>query len=137
MNFLKRADTFDVLVESWNIQEEASSRGFDWPDISGVFDKVEEELREIREAWALCDREEAGKELGDLLFAMVNLARFVGRDPRSALHETNVRFTRRFDLLKEEVARRGMVMEECTLEELDRVWEHVKDVLSRESEKGS
>lgn len=122
----------DPLHESWLIQEEASGMGFDWPDVSGVFDKVHEELREIQEALAAGDAVHARRELGDVLFAVVNLGRFLGASPSGELHRTNVRFSRRFSLLREEMARDGRIMNECTLAELDEVWDRVKKRLAKE-----
>jgi len=116
----------DALRTSWTIQEEASSVGFDWPDITGVFNKVEEELGEIRHAWNAGDPEHARRELGDLLFATVNLARFLDTDPSAELERANQRFEQRFNMLKEDLREEGRAMERCTLEELDVVWERVK-----------
>jgi len=122
----------DAVKDSWSIQSDASALGFDWPDISGVFDKVREELGEIVSAWNEQDSEQARRELGDLLFATVNLARFLEADPNVELHRANERFNRRFALLKEEVQQQGLVMRDCTLEELDRIWERVKKVVDHD-----
>jgi len=111
--------------------------GFDWPDISGVFEKVHEELEEIADAWRNGDREEAQRELGDVLFAIVNLARFLGTDPRKELHDANARFTERFQMLTKSVQEKGLVMQECTLEQLDTVWERVKEEIDQSSKKGA
>jgi len=127
----------DPLGASWVIQSEASALGFDWPDISGVLGKVHEEIEEIEEAWHKGDRDHARRELGDVLFAIVNLARFLEADPRKELQYANARFTERFEMLKKAVDRQGLVMRECTLEELDKVWERVKEEIDRSSKKGS
>ena len=127
----------DPLHASWNIQSEASALGFDWPDISGVFEKVHEELGEIADAWRNGDRDEAQRELGDVLFAIVNLARFLGTDPRKELRDANARFTERFEKLKKAVHEQGLVMRECTLEQLDAVWERVKEDIDQSSKKGA
>jgi len=111
--------------------------GFDWPDISGVFEKVHEELGEIADAWRNGDRDEAQRELGDVLFAIVNLARFLGTDPRKELRDANARFTERFEKLKKAVHEQGLVMRECTLEQLDAVWERVKEDIDQSSKKGA
>jgi ATP diphosphatase len=116
----------DALRASWAIQEAASALGFDWPDISGVFEKVHEEIGEIRHAWELGHRDHARRELGDLLFATVNVARFLGTDPNGELDRANARFTRRFAMLRKIVKDEGRVLEQCTLAELDAVWERVK-----------
>ena len=125
-------ETNDAIARSWAIQSDASRRGFDWPDIQGVLGKVREELGEIEEAWGAGDRNAAQDELGDLLFATVNLARFLDVDPAEALGGANARFQKRFALLEAELQSTGKVMEECSLEELDEVWEWVKRSLHQE-----
>ena len=124
------------VEKSWSIQSDVSARGFDWPDISGVFAKVREELAEIEHAWTTGDREHAKRELGDLLFAAVNLARFLDADPSAELDHANGRFLRRFMLLEQELTREGRRVEQCTLAELDAVWDRIKhtipDTLPRE-----
>jgi len=125
----------DALRQAWRVHNSASSLGFDWPDISGVFAKVREELGEIEHAWGGGDRVHARRELGDLLFAAVNLARFLEADPSAELIEATARFGRRFELLKQEVSREGRRVQECSLSELDAVWERVKR-MTTEHEKG-
>lgn len=117
----------DPLTEAWTIQQDAAVVGFDWPDIEGVFAKLDEEIAEVREALAHGDREHARHEVGDLLFSVVNLARFLDANPGEALARTNRRFVHRFALVKEEVARRGRRIEECTLADLDAIWDAVKE----------
>jgi len=131
----EKRDFTDALHASWMIQERVSALGFDWPDIGGVFDKVAEELQEIRDAHDSGDNDHARRELGDLLFAAVNLARFLDVHPGEALAAANDRFERRFALLETELERGGIRMEACTIEELDAVWNRVKQQL-RDMEKG-
>lgn len=116
----------EPLRRSFEIQEDVSARGFDWPDISGVLDKVQEEFDEIKDALVDGDIEHARVELGDLLFSCVNLARFLDGDPTRELHRANDRFQNRFSLMEAELHREGTRVEECALEELDLVWERVK-----------
>lgn len=116
----------DALTASWAIQADASKRGFDWPEISGVLAKVREEIGEIESAVEEWDAEAAKRELGDLLFATVNLARFLDADPAVELDRANRRFVERYELLKAELDQAGRQMEACTLAELDEVWERVK-----------
>jgi len=123
------------LDRAWDIQEQAAGLGFDWPTIDGVFAKVEEELNEIKAAWAEGDREHAKRELGDLLFVAVNLARHLQANPHQELDRTNLRFTRRFNMVKEEVARRRKQIHECSIPELDLIWEQVKHALSTSDKK--
>ena len=125
----------DPLELAWQVHCSASALGFDWPDISGVFEKVREEVEEIEKAWRAGDRAHAKSELGDLLFATVNLARFLDADPRAELLEATARFGRRFELLKREVLEEGRRVQDCSLAELDKVWERVKQ-MTAEHEKG-
>lgn len=127
----------DPLRAAWVIQSDASELGFDWPDISGVFAKVREETEEIAEALNAGDREHAKRELGDLLFAAVNLARFLDADPDEELARANARFAERFAIVKRVFAERGIVMRECPLEELDVVWEQAKAMLRSSPQKTS
>ena len=116
----------DAFVVSYEIQESASTQGFDWPEISGVLDKVKEELDEVAQALNEGDRAQAQRELGDLLFASVNLARFLGTTPWECLQDANSRFRERFLLLKTELERRDRTLDECTFDELNLVWDEVK-----------
>ncbi|HUW60444.1 MAG TPA: MazG nucleotide pyrophosphohydrolase domain-containing protein [Candidatus Bathyarchaeia archaeon] len=125
----------DPIEQAWRVHRLASSLGFDWPDISGVFEKVREELGEIEHAWHGGDRVHARRELGDLLFAAVNLARFLDADASGELIEATARFARRFELLKQEIVREGRRMQDCSLAELDVVWARVKK-MAGEREKG-
>lgn len=118
------------------MQSHASSLGFDWPDISGVLAKAREEVGEIEEAVQAGDIEHAGRELGDLLMAAVNIGRFLHIRPEKALEGANARFTDRFSRLCAEFERRGVEMKSCSLEELDAVWEHVKVVAAQPPNEG-
>ena len=120
----------NALHASWKIQSDVSARGFDWPDITGVFAKVREELEEIEAAWNDGDTQHAQRELGDLLFATVNLARFLDTDPNAELARTNDRFLQRFAIMEERLKSIGRQMEHCTLEELDAVWDDVKRAMA-------
>ena len=116
----------DALHESWIIQAEASALGFDWPDVGGVLDKVAEELMELRNAVRCGDIAEARHELGDLLLAAVNAARFLEIDPAQALREANARFSQRFDVVKKLAAEARLPMKTCTLDQLDALWREAK-----------
>lgn len=123
---IESGDARDALRESYAIQVEASEVGFDWSDIREVLAKVEEELEEIREALAEQDYERARNELGDLLFASVNLARFLDIQPETVLDESNRKFLRRFQELKQRVRDTGRKMQSYSLRELDEIWEEIK-----------
>lgn len=124
------------FTESSRIQDEAASLGFDWPDISGVFSKVEEELNEVKEALACNDFAHAKTELGDVLFATVNLARFLDANPEEELRRANIRFTRRFAALTKELERLERPIHTCTLDELDSVWDKIKKEMIDDEKKG-
>lgn len=126
----------DALRRSLHVQSEASAVGFDWPDVAGVLDKVQEELDEIREALTRKDRMHAGKELGDLLLAAVNLSRFLGTDPVAALDGATDRFAERVQRVCEILQAEGRSPRRCTLEALDQAWILAKEQL-KDDESGS
>jgi len=112
-----------ALLKAHRISQKAARVGFDWPDVAGVLDKVDEEARELAEA----DSPEARfHEIGDLLFALANLARRLGIDPEDALQQTNMRFQSRFSFIEEQVARRGRTMKDLSLDELEELWQEAK-----------
>ncbi|CAN5705494.1 nucleoside triphosphate pyrophosphohydrolase [soil metagenome] len=132
------APGLEPLSRAQRIQERVAAVGFDWPDANGAFDKVTEEVAEVRE---LIDARAAGnhrvdtdtidddrvaEEIGDLIFAVVNLARLSGVHAMQALTLANAKFERRFKALEALTADRGVVLGEATLEELDEVWDEVK-----------
>ncbi len=107
----------------------ASEVGFDWVKVADLLDKLEEEVRELRQEVAKSsssDKRRVEEEAGDLLFAAANLARRIGSDPESCLRAANAKFKRRFRELEAEVARRGKKVRECTLQELDEIWDALK-----------
>ncbi len=112
-----------ALAQADELQSRAARLGFDWPDVQGVIDKVREELEEVRQAG---DPQERAAEMGDLLFAVVNYARWLQVDPEAALREANGRFRRRFAHLEREARRSGRDLSSMTLEELDSLWEAAK-----------
>lgn len=109
------------LAQASELQRRAAKVGFDWPDAEGVLGDVTEEVEELREAVQSGDVEEAGKELGDVLFAAVNVARHLGADPELVLRSANRRFEERFRMMESEGPLEGL-----TLEELDTRWERAK-----------
>ncbi len=112
-----------ALAQAMAISKKAARVGFEWPNIQGVLDKIVEEAAEIVQAGR---PEEVESEIGDLLFAVVNLARWKNVDPESALRETNARFGRRFRRLEALAAARGRSLDGMTIEELDALWEQAK-----------
>lgn len=115
-----------ALARAQKIQERAAAVNFDWPDIEGVWEKLREEAEELRQAAESGRQQEVEKELGDLLFAAVNLARFLGVDAEEALRRSTDSFARRFSYMEERCRREGRTMEELRPEELDSLWEEAK-----------
>lgn len=116
----------DPLTKAHRIQERVSGVGFDWQDYRGAWDKVSEELEEVREALEAEDRDAVDEELGDLLFAVVNLTRLAGAHATTALDRANRKFHARFERLEELARERGIRLEEAGLEALDVLWEELK-----------
>lgn len=115
-----------ALLKAHKISEKASRVGFDWEHADQVFAKVMEELHEFEEAWAGGDPERMEDELGDLLFAISNMGRFLNVNPEEALRKTISRFQKRFSFVEMELLRQGVPMQTATLEELDKLWEGAK-----------
>ena len=115
-----------ALVRAQRLQEKASYAGFDWEKVEEVWDKVHEEIQELKEAQTKNTREHIEEEIGDVLFAIVNLARFLKFPAEDALRKTNQKFTSRFFQVEEELERRGKTVENSTLEEMDKIWDAVK-----------
>ena len=122
------------LMRAERLTEKASRIGFDWPDLAGVRAKLDEELRELDEAIAGGDRDALEHELGDVLFSLANLARFIKTPPEDALRQANARFTRRFHEVEEGLRAEGVPFGEATLEQMDALWNRAKQ---KEKEKAS
>lgn len=116
----------DPLSKAHRIQERVATVGFDWPTAQGAFEKVAEELEEVREALAAEPSPALEEELGDLLFAVVNLARLSGAHAMQALGAANRKFMLRFEKLEALARERGVVLGEASLAELDALWDEVK-----------
>lgn len=115
-----------ALSRSAKLQKRAAQVGFDWPDALPVVDKVREKLDEVLEAMADNDAPAIADEVGDLLFAVVNLARHLKVDPESALRAANTKFERRFRFIEQALRQTHRPIENCTLEELDALWGEAK-----------
>ncbi len=114
------------LVRAHRLQERAAGVGFDWPDAWGPIAKVKEELSELERAMGGGQRKTIEEEVGDLLFAVVNLSRKLGADPGAALERANAKFTRRFEGIERLAGDRGLKLGRASLEELDRLWDERK-----------
>lgn len=115
-----------ALSRAFKLQQRAAHAGFDWPAPAPVFAKVREELAELEAAAQDGDAPGIAAELGDLLFAVVNLGRKLGVDAEQALRGANRKFERRFQRVEAELARRGRRPEQASLEEMDGIWEQAK-----------
>jgi ATP diphosphatase len=113
------------LLRAYEIGRRVAAVGFDWQRPSDVVDKIDEEVRELRAALGESPAR-AAEDLGDLLFAIANLARKIGLEPESALREANAKFTRRFDAVEEDFERRGRSVHGATLDEMEDVWQRNK-----------
>ena len=113
-------------MKAHKISEKASRVGFDWEHSDQVFAKVMEELHEFEEAWEGGDPTRMEDELGDLLFAIANLGRFLNLNPEEALRKTISRFQKRFSYVEAELLRQGVPLEKATLEDMDKLWEMAK-----------
>jgi len=119
-------DSMPALLQAYRIQEKVSRAGFDWTDIKPVWDKIDEEWSEYRCACSNGDGSCISHELGDVLFAVTNLARFLGVDPEMALRDCNRRFMRRFEHVERRASEEGLVMRETPLDVLDLFWDEAK-----------
>lgn len=115
-----------ALSRAAKLQKRAATVGFDWPDALPVLDKVREELDEVLQAMADGDDDAIEDEVGDLLFATVNLARHLKHDPENALRRANRKFERRFRFIEQALRDSGRPIEDCTLDELDALWGEAK-----------
>lgn len=115
-----------ALMRAVKLQKRAARVGFDWPDIGPVLDKLAEEAREVVEARESLTQAEIEEEMGDLLFVMTNLARHLEVDPEAALRAANAKFTRRFNAIEDELARRGKAPAQSTLAEMDAIWNAIR-----------
>jgi MazG family protein len=115
-----------ALMEAAHLSKKAAAAGFDWPDISGVFGKMREELSELEKAREGGSKEKIEEEIGDLLFTVVNVARFLGVDPEQALRRTNAKFRTRFAEVENGLAARGRDFRQTTIEEMEELWQQAK-----------
>lgn len=115
-----------ALLRAYRVQEKAAGVGFDWENDADVIRKILEEIKELRAAKASKDQAKISDEFGDLLFSIVNLARFWGVSPEEALRGTVEKFIRRFQYIEDALKERGQDIQRATLEEMDKLWEEAK-----------
>ena len=118
------AKTLPALWRAEKVQKKAQKAGFDWPDVTGAMDKLYEEIGELKEA--IVDDSNIEEELGDLLFAAVNVSRFVEKDPEAALSKATEKFITRFRKVEEYAREEGKDMAGMELADLDKLWEKAK-----------
>ena len=118
-----------ALLRAAKLQKKAGKVGFDWPEVAGVLAKIEEELAEVKAELPSAGEDAAPaleSEVGDLLFAVVNLARKLGMDPEVALEGTNVKFEKRFAAMEQDLRERGSSLEGASLDEMEEGWVRAK-----------
>jgi len=115
-----------ALIKAQRVQEKARAVGFDWEQRQQVWEKVQEELDELRVEVEKMDAPKMEEEFGDLLFAMVNAARLYGIDPETALERTNKKFIKRFGYMEQQTIKKGRPLTQMTLDEMNEVWEQAK-----------
>lgn len=120
------ANALPAALRAAKLQKRAAKVGFDWPDLTGVFVKIEEELLEVRQAVDI--QNGIKEEIGDLLFSVVNLARKLDIDPEDALRGCNAKFESRFRYVENKIAKTGQQMVDASLEDMDRLWDEAKEL---------
>jgi nucleoside triphosphate diphosphatase len=125
------AASLPALIECEKIQDRAARHGFDWQHVEPVFDKVQEELDEVKEAWESGDQAHIKEEVGDLLLVVVNLARHLNVNPEIALKDSTRKFSKRFNYIEQQVEASGRNLLDCELDELDAFWNEAKVVLKK------
>ena len=119
-------DALPSLIKAYRIQDKARNVGFDWKEKEDVWDKVYEELEELKAELAKDDKENSTRELGDFLFSVINAARLYKLNPDNALEMTNQKFIRRFNYVEDHSVKRGNSLKDMTLEEMDKLWDEAK-----------
>lgn len=119
-------DALPSLIKAYRIQDKARNVGFDWKEKEDVWDKVHEELEELKAELAKGDKENSTRELGDFLFSVINAARLYKLNPDNALEMTNQKFIRRFNYVEDHSLKHGKSLKDMTLEEMDKLWDEAK-----------
>jgi ATP diphosphatase len=120
--------SFPALTEALKLQERAAKVGFDWSAPEPILDKIEEEIAELRVALKGGDQAKVSDELGDLIFAVVNIGRHVKADPEQALRGTNTKFRRRFSHIEQTLHAEGETLEDATLDRMEEIWQAAKAI---------
>lgn len=120
--------SFPALTEALKLQERAAKVGFDWSEAAPILDKIEEEIGELREALAENRPDKVKDELGDLIFALVNIGRHVGAEPEQALRGTNTKFRNRFSYIETSLEASGETLQGASLERMEELWQAAKGI---------
>ena len=126
-------DALPSLIKAYRIQDKARNVGFDWKVKEDVWDKVHEELEELKDELAKGDKENSTRELGDFLFSIINAARLYKLNPDNALEKTNQKFIRRFNYVEDHSLKQGKRLKDMTLAEMDKLWDEAKRQENHES----
>ncbi len=116
-----------ALIRAQRMQEKAANVGFDWPEFSQVWEKIEEELQEFKEVLEDGDSQKSREEFGDLLFSLVNAGRFFDLNAEDSLRSTNKKFTKRFQYIEEQLNQENKTLSDATLEDMDKHWNQAKE----------
>ena len=116
------------MVKAMRIQEKVKSVGFDWDKKEEVIEKVYEEIKELKEELKLNDEKKTKQELGDLIFSVINMARFINIDPEEALESTNIKFINRFQNMEEKITKDKKNLKEMSLNEMNKYWNSSKKI---------
>ena len=115
------------LIKAQKLQKKAAKEGFDWEQINDVFDKLDEEIKEFKEAVLKKKNTDIQSEIGDIIFVITNIAKFYKVDAEEALRSTNNKFIKRFQYIEQKVAGKGKTLKDCPLEEMERYWQEAKN----------
>ena len=115
------------LIKAQKLQRKAAKEGFDWEQINDVFDKLDEEIKEFKEAVLKKKNTDIQSEIGDIIFVITNIAKFYKVDAEEALRSTNNKFIKRFQYIEQKVAGKGKTLKDCPLEEMERYWQEAEN----------
>jgi tetrapyrrole methylase family protein/MazG family protein len=115
------------LIRAQKLQKKAAKEGFDWEQINDVFDKLDEEIKEFKEAVLKKTPADIQSEIGDIIFVITNIAKFYKVDAEEALRSTNNKFIKRFQYIEEKIEAKGGTLKDCPLEEMERYWQEAKN----------
>lgn len=124
-----------AMLRASKLKKAAAKVGFDWDGPDGVFEKLDEEIQELKSAYKVNDKENIREELGDMFFVLVNLANHLGVNPEEALNEANDKFVKRFNYMEDELASTGKNIADATLQEMDALWNQAKAVFKKSRSK--